>query len=227
MAAQDPLEGFDLVDEHGAPRGVVKPRGEVHRDGDWHRALHLWLLTRAHGAPRVILQRRSREKDTHPGLVDVSVGGHLRAGEGLVETLREADEELGVTVPWSSVTTLGRAWVESRTARYWDREILDVLSAEVSQGLAALRPLEDEVDEVFAVDPWDAWGLWAGRLGAVRALARRSGEPAVRTVSLRADELVAPGDPYRLRALASLLARACGAGEGAWTLRLDRAARGA
>lgn len=211
MAAQDPQEGFDLVDEQGAPLGVVKPRGEVHRDGDWHRAMHLWLLTRAHGAPRVILQRRSREKDTHAGLVDVSVGGHLRAGEGLEETLREAREELGVLVPWEAVTALGRVRAESRTARYWDREILDVLCAEVPHRIEELAPFADEVDEVFAVDHWDAWGLWAGRFTRVSALARSPGEPSARRAWLRREELVAPGDPYRLRALASLLARACGA----------------
>lgn len=211
MAAQDPQEGFDLVDEQGAPLGIVKPRGEVHRDGDWHRAMHLWLLTRAHGAPRVILQRRSREKDTHAGLVDVSVGGHLRAGEGLEATLREAREELGVVVPWEAVTSLGRVRAESRTDRYWDREILDVLCAEIPHRIEELAPFEDEVDEVFAVHPWDAWGLWAGRFKKVSALARSPGEPAARKVSLRREELVAPGDPYRLRALASLLARACGA----------------
>lgn len=218
MAAQDPDEPFDLVDAQGAPLDVSKPRGQVHRDGDWHRAVHLWLITRAHGAPRLILQRRSHAKDTHPGLVDVSVGGHLRAGEGVAETLREAEEELGLTVRWEDVTRLGRVRVESRTARYWDREILDVLCAEAPVGLDALRPFPDEVAEVLAVEPWDAFGLWAGRVEAIPARSRGSDDATLRDVTLSRGELVGPGNPYRLRALAALLAWTQGAALAPWPL---------
>jgi 8-oxo-dGTP pyrophosphatase MutT (NUDIX family) len=44
----------------------------------------------------VLLQRRSRYKDTHPNLLDVSCAGHVDAGENIVEcALRELREELG------------------------------------------------------------------------------------------------------------------------------------
>ena len=35
--------------------GTLKPRGEVHRDGDWHRSVHVWLID---AAGRLLLQRR-------------------------------------------------------------------------------------------------------------------------------------------------------------------------
>src|SRR5215218_4884038 len=41
--AQDPGELFDVVTSGGEPTGIVKPRWQVHRDGDWHRSIHLWI----------------------------------------------------------------------------------------------------------------------------------------------------------------------------------------
>ena len=41
--AQDPDEPFDVITADGKPTGRVKSRAEVHRDGDWHRAIHVWL----------------------------------------------------------------------------------------------------------------------------------------------------------------------------------------
>ncbi|MFO8150831.1 MAG: NUDIX domain-containing protein, partial [Trueperaceae bacterium] len=91
----DAGEVLDLLDEHGDPTGEVKRRADVHRDGDWHRAFHLWVM---HPDGYVLLQRRSRTKDLAAGKVDVSVGGHLRAGEIWLDALREAEEEIGLTL---------------------------------------------------------------------------------------------------------------------------------
>jgi len=49
------------------------------------------------GKGRLLLQKRSRKKDLGPGLWDVSVGGHVRPGEGDEEAARrETREELGI-----------------------------------------------------------------------------------------------------------------------------------
>uniref|UniRef100_A0A7S0IRD5 Nudix hydrolase domain-containing protein n=1 Tax=Calcidiscus leptoporus TaxID=127549 RepID=A0A7S0IRD5_9EUKA len=78
------------------PLGVRKPRGEVHADGDWHRSVHVWLRTLD---GRLLLQRRSQYKDTHPGMWDVSCAGHISAGDDSLGTARkELEEELGVSV---------------------------------------------------------------------------------------------------------------------------------
>lgn len=41
-----------------SPLGLSKPRGAVHRDGDWHRSVHVWLTDGA----CLLLQRRSAHK---------------------------------------------------------------------------------------------------------------------------------------------------------------------
>jgi 8-oxo-dGTP pyrophosphatase MutT (NUDIX family) len=81
------------------PTGKVKERGRVHKDGDWHRSIHAWVVQR--DAQRddnvsVLLQRRSPYKDTHPNLLDVSCAGHVNAGDEIFDTtMRELKEELG------------------------------------------------------------------------------------------------------------------------------------
>uniref|UniRef100_A0A0G4FNN3 Nudix hydrolase domain-containing protein n=1 Tax=Chromera velia CCMP2878 TaxID=1169474 RepID=A0A0G4FNN3_9ALVE len=73
-----------------------KSRGDVHRDGEWHRAVHIWL---ADNDGRVLLQKRSEHKDTHPGMWDVSVAGHIDAGgDPLRSAVREIWEEVGLTL---------------------------------------------------------------------------------------------------------------------------------
>ena len=88
-------ERLDVLNEQGVPTGEVKARALVHRDGDWHRSFHLWIVREGR---YVLLQRRSKEKDLEADKVDVSVGGHFRSSETLIDVVREVEEELGVVV---------------------------------------------------------------------------------------------------------------------------------
>jgi isopentenyldiphosphate isomerase len=141
-------EVLDLLDEHGHPTGETKARAAVHRDGDWHRAFHLWVM---HPDGYVLLQRRSRAKDLAPGKVDVSVGGHLRAGEIWLDALREAEEEIGLELRPGDVELLGTA----RSERAYpdgalDREFQDVYAAVVEGRELSDYPLRcDEVAVLY------------------------------------------------------------------------------
>ncbi|CAN0095403.1 unnamed protein product [Pylaiella littoralis] len=88
-------ESLSRLTEPPRPAGFRKARGLVHADGDWHRSVHIWLHT---SKGELVLQKRSASKDTFPGLWDVSVGGHVTAGEGSLETaIKETREELGLS----------------------------------------------------------------------------------------------------------------------------------
>ena len=90
LMPQDPSERFDVVLADGTPTGRTKARALVHRDGDWHRAVHVWIAgVGGDGEPFLLLQRRGLGKDTCPGRLDVTAGGDRRAGEGVDLTLRE------------------------------------------------------------------------------------------------------------------------------------------
>ena len=104
----DPNELFDVCDSLGRPLGMRKRRADVHRDGDWHRSLHCWVVgQQTDGTPYVVFQRRSEAKDTSPGKLDATVGGHLAAGESVEEALREAQEEIGHSLSMDELLPLG------------------------------------------------------------------------------------------------------------------------
>jgi|TARA_B100000959_G_scaffold252673_1_gene282937 isopentenyl-diphosphate delta-isomerase type 1 len=86
-------EFFDIVDEMDRVVDRAK-REDVHRSGQLHRSTHLLVFD---NSGRVLLQKRSPEKDTFPGRWDSSVSGHVDSGEGYDQCIvREAKEEIGI-----------------------------------------------------------------------------------------------------------------------------------
>ncbi len=99
------MELIDVLTPDGHATGFAKPKDDVHRHGDWHRAAHVWLVT---PDGLVLLQRRAAVKENWPDLWDVSVAGHVAAGESAIDAaVREADEELGLTLAPDDLRHLG------------------------------------------------------------------------------------------------------------------------
>ncbi|KAI5595886.1 hypothetical protein BDE02_03G169600 [Populus trichocarpa] len=91
-------ERLDVLNKTGQKTGISKPRGEVHRDGDYHRAVHVWIYSES--TQELLLQRRADCKDSWPGQWDISSAGHISAGDSsLVSAQRELQEELGISLP--------------------------------------------------------------------------------------------------------------------------------
>lgn len=69
-------------------------RAEIHRLGIRHRAVHVFIFNHLN---QLFLQKRSKTKDTNPGLWDSSVAGHVDYGEDYDQcVVREMQEELGI-----------------------------------------------------------------------------------------------------------------------------------
>ncbi|KAG4158077.1 hypothetical protein ERO13_D02G099801v2 [Gossypium hirsutum] len=68
----------------GKKIGGSKPRGDVHRDGDYHKAVHVWIFTES--TQELLLQKRADCKDSWPGLWDISSAGHISAGDSSLIT---------------------------------------------------------------------------------------------------------------------------------------------
>lgn len=96
MAAQRPHEEiFDVVDENDV---VIeqRTRAQVHALALRHRSIHLIV---ENAAGEILLQKRSMQKDSHPGMWESSVSGHLDQGETYEQAvLRETKEEIGITI---------------------------------------------------------------------------------------------------------------------------------
>ena len=89
-------EQVEILDAQGKPTGQVLLKSEAHRLGLFHPTVHIWCYSRS---GQVLLQQRGRYKKTVPLKWDVSVAGHVGAGESLEEAaFREVTEEIGVTI---------------------------------------------------------------------------------------------------------------------------------
>ena len=145
------METIDVLRADGAPSGVVKTKPDVHRDGDWHRSVHVWIVARD---GRVLIQQRSLRKENHPGLWDVSAAGHVSAGESPVESaVREVEEELGLRIEpreLQHVATIRESHVLNE-GRYIDNEFHEVFIVRRDVDPASLKLQETEVDAVAMV----------------------------------------------------------------------------
>ena len=207
LAAQDPDELFDVVGADGTPTGRTKRRDAVHRDGDWHRSIHVWIVgLDPVGREVLTFQRRGRHKDTHPLRLDATVGGHYRAGERLVETLRETVEEIGRVVQERELIFAGvrqAAWEDDLVR---DREIQDVFLVRDDRPLTALRPNPDELDALVRLEIADVIALYSSGATSVQGRNVDADTLATGTCEVRLTDLVPTIDRYYLRV--ALAARA-------------------
>lgn len=153
------MEYFDVLTENGEHTGKRKERSLVHKDGDWHGASRIWIARRRKkgGGMEVLLQRRSEEKDSYPGLWDVSAAGHVSAGGNFLETaVRETEEELGITLDPSELIYLFSLKSEStwryRGENFTDREIHHVFMTWKDVDICSLSLQKEEVAEVMWIN---------------------------------------------------------------------------
>ena len=89
-------EMFDVLNEWGEYTGEVASRDRCHTEGLWHRAVYGFVIDKN---KNVLLQKRSASKKAWPNMWDVTVGGHVDAGEfGRQALIRKAKEELGLDI---------------------------------------------------------------------------------------------------------------------------------
>lgn len=140
-------EFFDILDENGGKTGQTKPRTEVHRDGDWHKAVHIWIVNDNN---EVLLQKRSPNKDSNPNMWDISSAGHLSAGDkSLSGAVREIKEELGIDVLPSQLRLIGtRKKASHYKSSFINNEFNDVYLLRLSLNLDTIKLQEEEVSAV-------------------------------------------------------------------------------
>lgn len=198
--AQDPDELFDIVHANGESTGHSKPRWQVHRDGDWHRTIHVWICGIEDGQAFIDLQLRGRDKDTWPGRLDATVGGHLRAGETTSHAYREIEEEAGIEVHFGELVHVGtRRGVSESGSGVRDREIQEVHFLRRDAKLDEYRANANEVDAFVRVPIDDAIDLFTGERTLVYAKRTSSGSGSVEEIDLSIDYFIPTLDRYFLR----------------------------
>lgn len=198
--AQDPAELFDVLLADGRPAGVAKKRAEVHRDGDWHGSIHVWVYGLDPAGPYLAFQRRGRYKDTLPLKLDATVGGHIRAGETIDETLREVQEEIGREVTLSELFPVGvRKAVIEETAGVIDREIQHVYLWRVDDPLTTFAPNPDELESLVQLPLADVLGIFGDGIVAADALELKAGSTILTPTLITRSEFASGIDRYPFR----------------------------
>ncbi len=156
------MEYLDIVDENGIPSGETVSREEAHRLGVQHRTSHVWIVRKTDNGYDILLQKRSLNKDSHPGMFDTSSAGHIVAGdEPLESALRELDEELGIKAGESELKKIGifhgEYSKEFHGRLFKDNEISFVFIYQGNVDIDNLVLQKSEIDEVRWFDLDKVW----------------------------------------------------------------------
>ena len=140
-------ELVDILDDLGNPTGSSVLKSEAHKKGLFHPTVHVWCYTKN---KELLFQKRAANKKTFPSLWDVSVAGHVAAGETIEKSAqREVLEEIGLNI---SITDLQKIGV-FKSVHHHPNNIIDAefdhcYLIELKVSVEALTLQKEEVDEV-------------------------------------------------------------------------------
>lgn len=190
--AQNPDELFDIVNEDGSPTGRTKRRADVHRDGDWHRAIHIWVWGVDEDGAYLLMNQRGRHKDTWPLALDATVGGHLGAGETVEDAYREVEEEIGVPVDPKRVQFLFTRARESNghLPGIIDRERQEIFLLRDDRPLGDFRPQVAELEGLVQLRLDDATALFNGEVEDAPAVVLRAEDQDMVRITITPEQLL-------------------------------------
>lgn len=207
LQAQDPNELFDVVTEDGQPTGITKPRAHVHRDGDWHRAVHVWIYGIASDGPYLLMNQRGKHKDTWPLALDATVGGHLGAGESTEDAFREVEEEIGVRIDPARFEWLFQRKRSSGglIPGILDQEVQEIYLVRDDRPLTAFAPNPAELEGLLQVSVVDAGRLFRGEVSTAEGIVLNAASADVSPHILTPEQLLVRGaDTYFIDVIAEI-----------------------
>jgi 8-oxo-dGTP diphosphatase len=161
-------EYFDIVDENNVPLGITKERSLVHKDGDWHHSVHIYVLNDKN---EFLVHLRAPFKDLHPNCWDTRFGGHVLAGDTIENTaVRELREETGIKVKYEELIKgiiikhdggTNKEFNETYYYKFRDNDILKFNDGEVVE--AKWMPVEEILKSIK-----DSPNKWATRTDTVK-----------------------------------------------------------
>ncbi|GAA4304187.1 NUDIX hydrolase [Aestuariibaculum suncheonense] len=143
-------EYIDIVDANGIPTGKTELKSVIHQKGYFHNTVHIWFYTKNGD---ILLSQRSAKKSICPLMWDVSVAGHIDAGESIEQAaLRETKEEIGLIITESDLQKIGMfQCFQSYDSDINDNEFHHTYICELKQSLSTLIPQEEEVEALKLV----------------------------------------------------------------------------
>ncbi|XMO85734.1 NUDIX domain-containing protein [Algibacter sp. AS12] len=143
-------EYLDIVDAQGHPTGKSELKSIIHTKGYYHHTAHIWFYT---SDGNILLSQRSAKKAICPLLWDVSVAGHIDAGETIESgSIREIEEEIGLSISEKALHKIGVfECLQSYDNGIIDNEFHNTFIAELNVPLEKLIKQEEEVEALKLV----------------------------------------------------------------------------
>ncbi|WP_391204029.1 NUDIX hydrolase [Psychrobacillus sp. L4] len=143
-------------------------REEVHRLGLWHETFHCWIIGRDVGTDYIYLQIRSASKKDYPGLLDITAAGHLLANETVRDGIREVKEELGISVSFEELISLGIIDYSVTSGNLIDKELANVFVYDCSLSFDDFALQVEEVSGIVRAEFKQFEALWLGELEEIQ-----------------------------------------------------------
>lgn len=143
-------EYIDIVDNTGKPTGKSILKSIIHQKGYYHHTAHIWIYTKK---GEILLSQRSAKKTICPLMWDVSVAGHIDAGETAEEAaIRETKEEIDLKISQSDLLKVGVfECFQSYENGIIDNEFHNTFLVELKVDISELKPQESEVEALKLV----------------------------------------------------------------------------
>ncbi len=143
-------ETLDIVTQTGAPTGKTALKSVVHNKGHYHNTAHIWFYT---VTGKILLAQRAASKALYPLLWDVSVAGHVYAGESVAQGgIREVHEEIGLSITEKDLQKIGVfECFQSYPNGIIDNEFHHTYIVVLNVPLDALTPQPEEVEALKLV----------------------------------------------------------------------------
>jgi isopentenyl-diphosphate delta-isomerase len=137
-------ELIDILTPEGEPTQKTALKSEAHKNGWFHATVHIWLFT---SDKKILLQKRALTKKVFPGIWDISVAGHIGAGEEILEAAkREILEEIGLELEEKDLIKIGtRIHQVTHKNGIQDNEHHHIFIAELKVPVSVLTMQEEEV----------------------------------------------------------------------------------
>jgi len=122
-------------------------KSEAHKNGWFHASVHIWVYTEK---GEILIQKRAKSKNSFPDLWDVSVAGHITAGEdAITSAIREIKEEIGMSVAPYELNKIGvfKEKFEHRED-FTDNEIHYIYLCKLEADIRSLRIQKEELSEI-------------------------------------------------------------------------------
>lgn len=141
-------EMIDILDEkNGELTGKIISKKEAHKNGNWHGSIHILIVNNSE--TRTLLQKRCAKKELYPNMWDISVGGHISAGETpIITAQRELDEELGLNIKDYKIEQVDRIKEQLNNNGIISNEFVTIYIVKGDIDISNIRLQEDEVSEV-------------------------------------------------------------------------------